>query len=104
MSVVGAMSTVGSVLIAIPIGIYSATHQYTIPDYIFTFLGFIGMAVPGFLLALVFMYFAMTVLGGLAASTLISLLLRFYQASDGQVLFDGVPADAPVATMLFSRM
>lgn len=48
---------------AIPIGIYSATHQYTIPDYIFTFLGFIGMAVPGFLLALVLMYLAITRLG-----------------------------------------
>jgi peptide/nickel transport system permease protein len=43
---------------AIPIGIYAATHQYTIFDYFFTFLGFIGMAVPGFLLALVVMYVA----------------------------------------------
>ena len=40
---------------AIPIGIYAATHQYSIGDYFFTFLGFIGMAVPGFLLALVLM-------------------------------------------------
>jgi peptide/nickel transport system permease protein len=40
-------------LIAIPIGIYSATHQYSILDYIFTFLGFIGLATPGFLLALI---------------------------------------------------
>jgi len=45
---------------AIPIGIYAATHQYTPGDYIFTFLGFIGMAVPGFLLALVLMYIAIT--------------------------------------------
>jgi peptide/nickel transport system permease protein len=43
---------------AIPIGIYAATHQYSIFDYFFTFLGFIGMAVPGFLLALVLMYVA----------------------------------------------
>jgi peptide/nickel transport system permease protein len=48
---------------AIPIGIYAATHQYTIFDYFFTFLGFIGMAVPGFLLALVLMYLAITRLG-----------------------------------------
>jgi peptide/nickel transport system permease protein len=48
---------------AIPIGIYAATHQYSIMDYIFTFLGFIGMAVPGFLLALVLMYLAITKLG-----------------------------------------
>jgi len=43
---------------SIPIGIYAATHQYSFFDYAFTFLGFIGMAVPGFLLALVMMYFA----------------------------------------------
>lgn len=44
-------------LIAIPIGIYSATHQYSIFDYIITFFGFIGLAVPGFLIALVAIYF-----------------------------------------------
>jgi peptide/nickel transport system permease protein len=48
---------------AIPIGIYAATHQYTAFDYFFTFLGFIGMALPGFLLALVLMYLAITRLG-----------------------------------------
>jgi peptide/nickel transport system permease protein len=48
---------------AIPIGIYTATHQYSTFDYMFTFLGFIGMAVPGFLLALVLMYLAITKLG-----------------------------------------
>jgi ABC-type dipeptide/oligopeptide/nickel transport system permease component len=41
---------------AIPIGIYSAVKQYSIGDYILTFLGFIGMCVPGFLLALLLMY------------------------------------------------
>ena len=50
-------------IIAIPIGIYSATHQYTVFDYLFTFLGFVGMATPPFLLALVVMYFAYTKLG-----------------------------------------
>lgn len=39
--------------LAIPIGIYSATHKYTIIDYLVTFLGFIGVATPGFLLALI---------------------------------------------------
>jgi peptide/nickel transport system permease protein len=38
--------------IAIPLGIYSATHQYTALDYIFTFIGFFGMCSPGFLLAM----------------------------------------------------
>jgi peptide/nickel transport system permease protein len=41
---------------ALPIGIYSAVRQYSIGDYIFTFIGFIGLAVPGFMLALVIMY------------------------------------------------
>jgi len=44
--------------VSIPIGIYSATHQYTVLDYVFSFLGFIGMSVPGFLLALVVMFYA----------------------------------------------
>ncbi|MBB3128478.1 peptide/nickel transport system permease protein [Paenibacillus rhizosphaerae] len=43
--------------VAIPIGIYSATHQYSIMDYVFTFIGFIGLAMPGFLIALVLIYF-----------------------------------------------
>jgi peptide/nickel transport system permease protein len=41
---------------AIPVGIFVAVKQYSLADYIFTFLGFIGLAVPGFLLALVLMY------------------------------------------------
>jgi peptide/nickel transport system permease protein len=40
-------------LVSFPIAIYSATHQYSIPDYLFNFLGFIGLGVPSFLLALV---------------------------------------------------
>ncbi|MDE0026281.1 MAG: ABC transporter permease [Spirochaetaceae bacterium] len=50
-------------VVAIPIGIYAATHQYSLGDYIFTFFGFIGISVPGFLLALVVMYLAFTQLG-----------------------------------------
>jgi peptide/nickel transport system permease protein len=42
-------------LLAIPIGIYSATHQYTPGDYFFMLTGFIGMAAPSFLLALILM-------------------------------------------------
>lgn len=43
--------------LALPIGIYSAVRQYSIADYIFTLIGFIGIAVPNFLLALIIMYF-----------------------------------------------
>jgi len=42
--------------LAIPIGIFSATRQYSVGDYFFSFVGFIGVAIPDFLLALVLMY------------------------------------------------
>ncbi len=45
-------------LIAFPIGIYSATHQYSWGDYGLTFIGMIGIAIPNFILALVMMYLA----------------------------------------------
>ncbi len=44
--------------LALPIGIYSAVRQYSIGDYLFTLVGFVGIAVPNFLLALVLMYFS----------------------------------------------
>jgi peptide/nickel transport system permease protein len=45
--------------LALPIGIYSAVRQYSAGDYIFTLLGFIGLAIPNFLLALIVMYFGL---------------------------------------------
>jgi len=45
-------------MIAFPIGVYSAVRQYSILDYVFTFIGFVGVAVPGFLLALILMVVA----------------------------------------------
>jgi peptide/nickel transport system permease protein len=45
-------------LVAVPIGIYSATHQYSLVDYFWTFVSFIGLAVPSFLLALIFIWIA----------------------------------------------
>lgn len=56
-------------VIAFPIGIYSATHQYSWGDYGLTFVGLLGLATPNFLLALVMMYLAQTMfdisIGGL---------------------------------------
>jgi len=49
--------------LALPIGIYSAVRQYSIGDYLFTLVGFIGLAVPNFLLALVVMYLSFRFLG-----------------------------------------
>jgi len=50
-------------IVAFPIGIYSATHQYSWSDYGLTFLGFVGLATPNFLLALVLLYLANTWFG-----------------------------------------
>ncbi len=44
-------------IIAFPVGIYSATHQYSPFDHIFTFLSFVGVSMPGFLLALIAVWF-----------------------------------------------
>jgi len=67
--VVSLFSLVFTYVVAILIGIYSATHQYTFGDYTFTVVGFVGLAIPNFLFALILMflffkYFGMSV-GGL---------------------------------------
>ncbi len=52
--------SIGAILVtwvlALPIGIYSAVRQYSIGDYLATLVGFIGLAVPSFMVALVLMY------------------------------------------------
>jgi len=50
-------------ILSIPIGIYSAVRQYSLGDYVFTCMGFIGLAIPNFLLALVIMYLAFAYFG-----------------------------------------
>jgi peptide/nickel transport system permease protein len=50
-------------LIAFPIGIYSAVRQYSIGDYAFTFIGFLGLATPNFLLALIFVWISFKYFG-----------------------------------------
>ncbi|MCJ7737823.1 MAG: ABC transporter permease [Anaerolineae bacterium] len=50
-------------VVSIFVGVYSATHRYTLADYGITFLQFVGLSVPGFLLALVLMVFAQRALG-----------------------------------------
>lgn len=50
-------------LIGIPIGIYSAIKQYSYFDYIFTFIGFIGLSIPSFLLAIIIIWFTYSYLG-----------------------------------------
>jgi peptide/nickel transport system permease protein len=50
-------------VVAFPIGVYSATHQYSWGDHSLTLIGFLGLATPNFLLALVLLYFANVVFG-----------------------------------------
>jgi peptide/nickel transport system permease protein len=50
-------------VVAFPIGVYSATHQYSWADHGLTLLGFLGLATPNFLLALVLLYVANVVFG-----------------------------------------
>ncbi len=45
-------------VVSFPIGVYSATNKYSIADYGFTLVGFLGIAIPNFLLALIMLYFA----------------------------------------------
>ena len=44
-------------LVSIPVGIYSATHQYSLWDYTLSLVGFVGLATPNFILALLLMFF-----------------------------------------------
>jgi len=63
--------------IALPIGIYSAVYKYSIGDYFFTFLAFLGIGIPNFMLALVilyvgFKYFHVQSIGGLFSQEYLS--------------------------------
>ena len=54
-------------LVAIPIGIYSATHQYSPGDVGLTTLGFLGLSIPDFMLGLVYLFVATTVFSASAS-------------------------------------
>ena len=49
--------------VAIPVGIYSATHQYSINDYLLTMISFFGLGTPVFLIALLLAWFSLTRFG-----------------------------------------
>ena len=61
--VVSFTTIVFTYVVAFPIGVYSATHQYSWSDHALTLLGFLGLAIPSFLLALVLLYLANVYLG-----------------------------------------
>ena len=62
-AIVSITTIIFTYLVAFPIGIYSATHQYSLSDHLLTLLGFLGLATPSFLLALVLLYFSNVYLG-----------------------------------------
>ncbi len=58
----GGLSLIFMLLVSVPIGVYSATHQYSVDDHLLSAVGFFGLCLPGFLLALLWMFFAILVL------------------------------------------
>lgn len=54
--IVASVSVIFIWVVALPIGVYSAVRKYSLGDYLITFIGFIGLAVPNFLFALILMY------------------------------------------------
>src|SRR5271163_37148 len=56
--VISVLSLIFVWVVSLPIGIYSAVRRYSLGDHIFTFFGFLGLAVPNFILGLVLMYLA----------------------------------------------
>ncbi len=70
----GVLSLIFMVLVSLPIGIYSATHQYSVGDHLFSAIGFLGLCLPGFLVALIWMFLGIIILridvGGLLSREL----------------------------------
>jgi peptide/nickel transport system permease protein len=58
----GFLSLIFMVAVALPFGVYSATHQYSISDHLMSTISFFGLCLPGFLLALLWMFFGALVL------------------------------------------
>lgn len=84
--VVSIISLLFTYLLSVPIGIYSATHQYSVGDFIATFVGFIGLALPNFLLAILMMYFTFkhtgTLLSGLFSQQYVDAVWSFAKVGD----------------------
>jgi peptide/nickel transport system permease protein len=59
--IISILTLIFSWSVAIFVGVYSATHRYTFPDYLITVIQFIGLSVPNFLLALLLMVFSQRV-------------------------------------------
>lgn len=70
--ILSASTLVFTLVVGVSIGVFSALRQYSVWDHILTFIGFIGLAIPNFLLALLIMFIVVTVFGGRAQIGLFS--------------------------------
>jgi peptide/nickel transport system permease protein len=84
--VVSLLSLLFTYVVSIPIGILSATRQYSFIDYLATFIGFLGVATPGFLLAIILMYLSFVWFGnpmiGLQSQKFMSAAWSWAKAAD----------------------
>lgn len=82
----GTLSLMFMVAVALPFGVYSATHQYSLGDNVSSLISFLGLSMPGFLLALLWMFFGALVLridvGGVLSSELKDAPLSLAKALD----------------------
>ncbi len=83
---IGALSLVFMVAVSLPIGIYSATHQYSLGDHVLSAVGFLGLCLPGFLVALVWMFLGIVVfkvdVGGLLSRDMVDAPISLAKAQD----------------------
>ena len=83
---IGFLSLIFMVAVSFPIGIYSATHQYSIGDHILSAVGFLGLCLPGFLVALLWMFIGIVALrvdvGGLVSREMANAPLSLEKAKD----------------------
>ncbi len=83
---IGFLSLIFMVAVSFPIGIYSATHQYSLGDHILSAVGFLGLCLPGFLVALLWMFIGIVALrvdvGGLVSREMQNAPLSLEKAKD----------------------
>ncbi|MGD9143942.1 MAG: ABC transporter permease [Anaerolineae bacterium] len=110
----GFLSLLFMVIVSIPIGIYSATHQYSPGDHILSAVGFFGLCLPGFLLALIWMFLGIIVLnidvGGLHSREFVDApmslakLLDYFQHLLPAVIVLGLSSTAQLQRIMRSNL
>lgn len=94
----GLITMLFTYIFSIPIGIYSATHQYAPSDHFVTLLSFVGLSIPNFFLALVLLFFMAAVLNVGANLGIGGLFVEQYMAAPW---FNGFVPNMPKITNFF---